>query len=84
LSGMLPQLTSTREFLTDEKWMGKIPVTLIGSKERLENLQPKEKVTIAENLLRTIKNDLSTKIQNFLYLTKKKQPGIADFAYLFC
>lgn len=65
LNRILPQITSTREFLTDEKWIAKTPVTLIGSKERLENLQPKEKVKIAENILKGIKNDLSTKIQKF-------------------
>lgn len=62
---MLPQLTSIRVFLSDEKWVAKTPVTLIGSKERLENLQPKEKVRIAENILRAVKNDLSTKIHQY-------------------
>lgn len=65
LNRMLPQLSSTREFLTNEKWIAKTPVTLIGSKERLDNLQPKEKVKIAENILRAIKNDLSTKIHQY-------------------
>lgn len=65
LNRILPQLTSTRDFLTDEKWIAKTPVTLIGSKERLENLQAKEKVKIAENILRAVKNDLSTKIQKY-------------------
>lgn len=65
LNRILPEITSTREFLTDEKWIAKTPVTLIGSKERLENLQPKEKVKIAENILKAIKNDLSAKIQKY-------------------
>lgn len=62
---MLPQLTSIRVFLSDEKWVAKTPVTLIGSKEKLENLQPKEKVRIAENILKAVKNDLSSKIHQY-------------------
>lgn len=65
LHRMLPQLTSTREFLSDEKWISKTQITLIGNKERVENLLPKEKVKIAENILRAIKNELSTKIQKY-------------------
>ncbi len=63
LNGMLPQLTSTREFLSNEKWVAKTPITLIGSKEKLDNLQPKDKLKIAENILRNIKNDIALKVQ---------------------
>jgi type III restriction enzyme len=65
LKRILPQLTSTREFITSEKWLGKIPVTLIGSEDRLKNLYPKEKLRIAENILRRIKNDLGSKIHQY-------------------
>ncbi|MFH1000731.1 MAG: DEAD/DEAH box helicase family protein [Bacteroidota bacterium] len=53
LNNILPQLKSKREFLTNDNWIGKTPVTLIGSKERLESLRPKEKITIAENILKS-------------------------------
>src|SRR5439155_23590608 len=65
LQSILPQLNSAREFLTDEKWIGKTPVTLIGNKDRLNNLQPKEKLIIAENILRAIKNDIGAKIHKY-------------------
>ena len=65
LKRILPQLTSTREFITSEKWIGKTPVTLIGSKERLENLFPYEKLRIAENVLRRVKNDIGSKVHQY-------------------
>jgi len=65
LQTILPQLNSTREFLTDENWIAKTPITLVGSKDRLNNLQPKEKLTIAENILKEIKNDIGTKIHKY-------------------
>jgi type III restriction enzyme len=65
LKGIFPQLASIREFLTEEKWIGKTSVTLIGGKERLDDLQPTEKVKIAGNILRSIQNDLSAKIQKY-------------------
>jgi type III restriction enzyme len=65
LNNILPQLKSKREFLTDDNWIGKTPVTLIGSKERLEALKPKEKLTIAENILKAIKNDIGAKVHKY-------------------
>ncbi len=65
LNNILPQLKSKREFLTNDNWIGKTPVTLIGSKDRLEALKPKEKVTIAENILKAIKNDIGAKVHKY-------------------
>ncbi len=65
LNRILPQLKSTREFLSKDEWIAKAHVTLIGSQERLDNLQPKEKVRIAENILLRIKNDISTKVSKY-------------------
>ncbi|MCX6250120.1 MAG: DEAD/DEAH box helicase family protein [Bacteroidetes bacterium] len=65
LNNILPQLKSKREFLTNDIWIGKTPVTLIGSKDRLEALLPKEKLTIAENILQAIKNDIGAKVHKY-------------------
>lgn len=65
LNRILPQLKSTRDFLTKDEWIAKAQITLIGSKDRLDNLQPKEKVRIAENVLRRIKNDISSNVTKY-------------------
>ena len=65
LNRMLPQLKSTRDFLTKDEWIAKAQITLVGSEERLNNLQPKEKVRIAENILRRIKNDISSNVTKY-------------------
>ncbi len=65
LKRMLPQLKSTREFFAGKDWVAGTPITLVGRPERLNNLFPKEKQRLAENTLRAIKVNLSSKIQQY-------------------
>jgi hypothetical protein len=63
ITGWKPNRAYRSKERDDEKWVAKTPITLIGSKEMLDNLQPKDKLKIAENILRNIKNDIALKVQ---------------------
>ena len=65
LHRMLPNLKSKKEFLTDDNYVAKVPLTIIANEERLKVLSNKEKLQIAENVLSAIKNDISSKITKY-------------------
>lgn len=65
LNRLLPNLKSKRQFLTDDNYVAKVPLTIIANEERLKLLSNKEKLQIAENILSAIKNDISSKITNY-------------------
>jgi len=65
LHRLLPNLKSKKQFLTDDNYVAKVPLTIIANEESLKNLSPKDKLLIAENLLSAIKNDISAKITKY-------------------
>lgn len=65
LNRMLPNLKSKKQFITDENYIAKVPLTIVANEERIETLTPKEKLQIAENMLLAIKSDISAKITKF-------------------
>lgn len=65
LNRLLPNLKSKKQFLTDENYVAKVPLTIIANEERIKTLTAKEKLQIAENVLTAIKNDISSKITKY-------------------
>lgn len=65
LNRLLPNLKSKKQFLTDDNYVAKVPLTIIANEERLKLLSNKEKLQIAENILSAIKNDISSKITKY-------------------
>jgi len=65
LNRMLPNLKSKKQFITDENYIAKVPLTVVANEERIKTLTPKEKLQIAENMLLAIKNDISAKITKY-------------------
>jgi type III restriction enzyme len=65
LNRLLPNLKSKKQFLTDENYVAKVPLTIIANEERIKTLKAKEKLQIAENVLSAIKNDISSKITKY-------------------
>jgi len=80
LKRILPNLKSKKQFLTDENYVAKVPLTIIANEERIKTLTANEKLQIAENVLTAIKNDLSSKITK--YEGSKKFEGRPLKSYL--
>jgi type III restriction enzyme len=65
LNRLLPNLKSKKQFLTDENYVAKVPITIIANEERIKTITAKEKLQIAEKVLTAIKNDISSKISKY-------------------
>lgn len=50
----LPQLSSMKEFITSERYLGKIKLEVSGLPEQIENLTPDEKLDVATQILDSI------------------------------
>jgi type III restriction enzyme len=65
LTSFLPNVSSIHEFITSEKYLGKVKLEVEGPEEKLNSLLPKEKLQLATNLLIKISETLqSDKIEH--------------------
>jgi type III restriction enzyme len=60
LKSFLPNLSTAKEFITSEDYLGKIKIEIAGSEEKLSNLSPDEKLQITINILFKISENLES------------------------
>jgi len=60
LKSLLPNLSSTREFITSEKYLGRVKVEIEATQEKLAALQPDEKLQIVVDVLMKISESLQS------------------------
>ena len=60
LKSFLPNVTSIKEFITSQKYLGKIKIEVEGAEENLNNLTSDDKLKIASQILQTISETLQS------------------------
>lgn len=60
LKSFLPNVSAVREFITSEKYLGKIKLEIEGPEEKLDSLLPDEKLQLAINVLIKISESLQS------------------------
>jgi type III restriction enzyme len=78
LKKYFPHLKSIREFILSDKYLGNVEIEISGPKEKIEKLNPEEKLEIALFVIKEIAEQTKTNISEYIGTTLFKAKMIRD------
>jgi type III restriction enzyme len=78
LKKYFPHLKSIREFILSDRYLGNVEIEISGPKEKIEKLNPEEKLEIAVFVIKEIAEQTKTNISEYIGTTLFKAKMIRD------